>query len=156
MPDLAMSVVHGVGAHKQGEFLQAVVEPLASFPRNQFEGVRVASQLRPEHGPATSRLDFLDEHWYVREVGSERSIRRRPNVCTGGASASSGSTYGASSRARFPSCAGNGRKGSKRTRSTAGTPWAGRGPGRRWNRRLRALAPNQPLAGRRAVQGAVA
>jgi hypothetical protein len=75
MPTRAVFLIHGIGAQKQGEFLQSVIDPMARYLREyKVEGLRVTTELRPEHGPASSRIDLLDEQWHVREVWWQRAF----------------------------------------------------------------------------------
>ena len=64
----AVFLVHSVGSHKKGQFLEAVLEPLIKFLRANFEGGHAAIHQRPAEGPANATIQFLDERWDIREV----------------------------------------------------------------------------------------
>ena len=68
MPVRGVIVVHGVGSHKKGQFLEAVLDPMLRFLRGSFGDANVKIRQRPDHGHAGGTLEFLDERWEVREV----------------------------------------------------------------------------------------
>jgi hypothetical protein len=63
-------LIHGVGNHKKGEFLSAVVEPWIQFLYRKLGSTNVSAQmdLRPEHGPANAVLEFENERWEIWEA----------------------------------------------------------------------------------------
>ncbi len=64
----AVFLVHGVGEHKRGQFLEAVLEPLMRFLRTSFADPHVTVHQRPANGPAHATIEFLNERWEVWEV----------------------------------------------------------------------------------------
>ena len=80
MPVRGVIVIHGVGSHKKGEFLEAVLDPMVRFLRASFPDEKVHARMRqrPDHGPAGGTVEFLDERWEVREVWWGQAFHPQP------------------------------------------------------------------------------
>ena len=76
MPVRPIFLVHGVGSHKKGEFLSAMVESWIQFLRTQLGRDQVTAEvtLRPEHGPAHASLKFENEEWEIWEAFWQESF----------------------------------------------------------------------------------
>lgn len=80
MPVRGVIVIHGVGSHKKGEFLEAVLDPMLRFLRGNLGEPQVRFRQRPDHGQAGGTVEFLDEEWRVREVWWGQAFHPQPQL----------------------------------------------------------------------------
>lgn len=73
----AVFLVHGVGSHKKGEWLESFLEPLLWYLQEDFS-TRVRVRQRPTGTPAEATVEFLDERWETKEVWWQEAFYPQP------------------------------------------------------------------------------